>query len=157
MKRSLALALFVLAGVGLPSAFALSFSTWVEAEGGWETGAILVEESQRGQRLESQHDAVYRCVGNKGEITKDLLAGRLTLDEAVRRFHESEVCRNEQLGKEPPPLDSAREVVLLKCVINWARAIGRNGEPDQQRMVPVLEAEYRTRLQGSSGAKLNAG
>jgi hypothetical protein len=159
MKRCIALALFVLAGVGFPSAFALSFTSWVEGEGGWDdgAGATIVRESQRRQELECQQEAIYRCIDTKTEITRELLAGRVKLNEAVRYFHEAEVYRDEQLDKQPPPLDSTREKALLKCVLNWARAVGSDRRADRERVLRAAEVEYRTRSEGRSASEPNAG
>jgi hypothetical protein len=149
MKRAIRVALFLLGGLALPAAFVHAFSSWA-GEAGWDprlTGEQFVQESQRQQKLESNTPIVAQCLAQKHQVINEVLAGRLTLAEAARHFHECEAWRDERLGKPIPLLDSSRAAAMARTVLKWAGAFVTESREGHGRL-RALQKEYQVKFNG---------
>ena len=99
MPPLLRLPLFALVCVALLAGFAVAFASWWgEAGGAWDVlglGRRLVFEGRRQQELEAHDRAVVACLHGKYRVTEEVLAGRLTVEEAVEHFRRLEDARDE--------------------------------------------------------------
>jgi hypothetical protein len=158
MKRLIRLTLFILAGSTLPVAFVHAFCSWIGEEQ-WNprsTGEQFVRESQRRQKLDGDDEIVAYCLARKQQVTADLVAGRLTLAEAARQFHECEAQRDEQLGREVPPLDASRQAAMARTVLRWVASFGQDVSARREKL-RVLEKEYRVQFNGATPSELIPG
>jgi hypothetical protein len=105
MKVALRLGASGLTGAAVIVLFGLVLLPWLGGPAlfGADFGEVcrtLMAEHTRGEALETRTEATVRCLEGKGEVTRELIAGRLTLAEAADRF--------ERLSDQ---LDDARDDV----------------------------------------------
>lgn len=111
---------------------------------------LLVEEHRRGENMSHYSTIVARRVFGKDEITKDLVAGHLTLLEATARFRKLEGETREYIchprGIYRGDTDEER---LCRQVINWAAQEASDSVRDE--LVRKLEGELREHLRDHNG------
>jgi len=113
----------------------------------WGVGvelARLVTESRRHDRLHVQTDALLSCNQEKETVAHELLAGRLSLEQAAREFHRLEEQRRAS-GDHGPDGDLDTEEALWRSVLSWVEAsLGQApGRDDVRRR---LQAELAQRF-----------
>lgn len=94
----------------------------------------VMEEFPRGEVLEACGEDCARRYRRKQGVVNELIAGRLTLREAVARFRE--------LNAAVPFRAVTGEEDLWRNVYFWVK-MDLRGEPGSAAVLPRLRAEYR--------------
>jgi hypothetical protein len=135
--------------LALLTGFGWAFARWQGAAmADWDLSAAarsLLAEQRRDARLTARDAVSVRCVNGKRDVTAALLAGRLTLREAVAKFRLLD--EEARADRGDPPRPSAGDEAVLQNVMNWV-SVAAAGRPN--------EAAIRARLAAERDAILHA-
>jgi hypothetical protein len=90
---------------------------------GQAPGHEMWQEQRRGEALDKRHAAVGRCLAGKAEVTEEVVAGRLSLAEAIDRFRQLEALRDEgpdEAPGTPSRLAADGDEKIAQNVLSWA-------------------------------------
>jgi hypothetical protein len=133
--------------VALLAAVGSTFASWLSTPSEWNPSDLarrITEEGRKSDELNRTSQILIRCNKGKTRVTQELIAGRLTLGEAIHHFHELELTRDRERGKNPSEQVSVEaEKVLSRCVIKWVRSSYDRTSPQCVQRVRELEQEYQ--------------
>jgi hypothetical protein len=103
---------------------------------------LLWMEHVRGDALETRDEALRHCLAGKVEVTEEVIAGRLSLAEAIDRFRRLHALlddgQDEVLGSTSPAGDDEE---VARNVIRWV-SHALNDQPSRRvEVVARLEKE----------------
>jgi hypothetical protein len=115
----------------------------------------VVYELRRGEHLEAQAAVAIRCEEGKREVVRRILAGRLTLVEAVEEFRAlgrmNEDGLKELLAAFP---GSSEDEALCRSVIFWVAHAAADDPARRADLVARLKAEMRRHFGGAGAPPL---
>jgi hypothetical protein len=131
------------------------FACWRGFAGSGDTSRDLAREAKRGQALEQQTSQIQRRLEAKQRVIVEVVAGRMGLAKAARRFAEINADGAEEIATAPAYLSFDVEAACSRNVLNWAGAALASDSAQAARILPALEEEYRQRFQPSKSGNGN--
>jgi hypothetical protein len=112
----------------------------------------VAEEFRRGEELDAREELALRSFRGKQAVTRELLAGRLTVGEAVEQFRAltriNDGLMKELLAAYP---GSTEDEALCQSLLAWVRSQTRGDPGRRAALVARLEDEIRQHF-GHPGA-----
>jgi hypothetical protein len=109
----------------------------------------IVRETDRGEGLAGRLATAQRFSGGKYQAAAELIAGQITLRQAVERFRELNALVEGYDGRDgvAPFLVASSEEPLWRNVLLWVEAeVGHRNDPSAAEIRTRLRAEYRERF-----------
>lgn len=159
MQRALPrLALCVFTGVALVLIFGVFAPWWFGSDRSLASVAgQLYRELQRGDSLDRRDERMRRCLEAKRRITAEVLAGRLSLEEAAEAFRESNAAAqdgNEAWAGTYRTYDEDDAEAVYRNVIVWVRQSPSQGPERKAATIYRLEEELRQLRQSRAAGAL---
>ncbi len=116
----------------------------------------IARDTQRRAELEEENQGVLRRVDEKQAVSREVLAGRLTLVEAAARFRTVNTAYPESMSYLRNLCSGGSdEERLCRQVIGWVEGEGSGGDrAETHRVVARLEAELQELLRSEAGIRL---
>jgi hypothetical protein len=143
MKVLSRLAVAALLGCCLALGLVFLFTSFLSAASGCNVSEVarsLLQEMQRREQLENNDVAVLRSNHRRGKVTKQLLAGRLSLLEAAHEFGRADELLREETQGTIYTCEYTDEA-LCENVYFWAAAIARTSA--ERKVVAQLEEQMQ--------------
>ncbi len=130
----------MLLALSIPASFAVVLVNWSIEVAGSACEDSVSTESQYSPGIHEKNTELIRCSEEKARVTELLLAGKLTLPQAIEEFrrlneHLEEVC---PASTHFPNFHS--DEALLESVLSWATSLAAF-RPDQTAVLHRLEQE----------------
>jgi len=154
MKNLTRLFAVALGCVVLVVGFVMAFATWWGGSSSLnirEVGQTLALEVQRRDALEQRDEAVLRCTRGKLKVTKALIAGQISLPDAVDQFRELQSAIPESdprfVGNFRGPRNDEE---LYRNVLVWVENVMDREGAQRTDLLARLQGEMQTQLQRTS-------
>jgi hypothetical protein len=159
MKRFLSLFLFSFSCVLLLTFVEALASWWGQTSGSWgleELGEQLVKNTRLHANLEHKSQALRHSLEGKDLVTRELIAEKITLPEAVEHFRHLDQTREEVTGTFSPDCsDTEREQHLYSSVLAWVRVELQNRNPETRKQRwDSLQQQFHSQFNKPSGSTL---
>jgi hypothetical protein len=115
----------------------------------------ILTEVRRAEELNAREEVSFRSFRGKQAVTRELVAGRLTLAEAVEQFRDltraHEGAMKELLAAYPT---STEDEAVCQSLLTWVRTETRRDPCRRAALLARLEAEMRQHLCHPGGPAL---
>jgi hypothetical protein len=125
------------------------FACWRGLAGSGGVSQDLAREAKRSQTLEHESHLAQRRVEAKQLVIAEVIAGRMGLAKATRRFAEINATGTEDAEAPLTYLSFNDEEACSRNVLKWARAALAGDAKQAARILPALEEEYQQRFKSS--------
>jgi len=124
-----------------------AFTCWRGLAGSRDVSRDLAREAKRCRALDQDSYQCRQRIEAKQLVVAEVIAGRMGLARAARRFAEINAASAEETGTAATSISFADEEACSRSVLSWVRSALVNDTAQSARILPALEEAYRQSFQ----------